>query len=73
MLPLAIIIVNIVKQLEVIHDGLQVLLMLFVHFRLRLGIQNLLFILLIRRRISMVLEVSYLAKLLGPFCFDVVD
>jgi hypothetical protein len=73
MLPLAIIIVNIVKQLEVIHDGFQVLLMFFVHFRLCFGIQHLLFILLSRRRISMVLEVSYLAKLMGPFCFDIVD
>ena len=73
MLPITIIIVIIVERLEVIHDGLQVLLMLLVHFRLSLGIQHLLFILLSRRRISMVLEVSYLAKLLGPFCFDVVD
>ena len=73
MLPITIIIVNIIEQLEVIHDGLQVLLMLFVQFRLGLGIQHLSFILLIRRRISIVLEVSYLAKLLGPFRFDIVD
>jgi len=72
-LPITIIIVNIIEQLEVIHDGLQVLLMLFVQFRLGLGIQHLSFILLIRRRISIVLEVSYLAKLLGPFRFDIVD
>jgi hypothetical protein len=47
--------------------------MFFVHFRLCLGIQDLLFLLFIRRRISIVVKVSYLAKLLGPFSFDIVD